>query len=1269
MTNPTLRTALARRTLAAAFVVIALALSGVGYWYYRSQAQAIHQSNYEDIAAIAKMKAGQIAQWRNERILDVSREANSPTLIAALGKIAEHGETPEVRERVMKMLAIARNGATYANTIVLSPSGQVLFSTGDGPVSIDAATQRAVEAARANPGGVLSDFFRTPEGDVDIDAVEAVRDAGGSVLGFIILRSRAADYLYPLIQSWPTPSRSAETLLVERDGEDVVFLNDLRHRSKTALSFRLSSKKTELPAVQAVLGRRGMFDGKDYRNIEVVADLGAIPGSPWFLVAKVDREEIMAEARYRAISTGIVVGTFVLLLSLATAFAYTWQHARLFRKLFESERHERETQGLYRATLYSIADGVLTTDTSGRLLEMNAVAERLTGWTEAEARGKPLDKVFVIINHATRATVPNPVTTVLRNGTVVGLANHTVLIARDGTECSIADSAAPIFDESGAVRGVVLVFSDVTERERAAAELLASLHDLKTLKNAVDEHAIVAITNPQGLITFVNDKFCAISKYSREELLGQDHRILNSGFHPKEYFRNLWETIGQGRVWKGKLRNREKDGTFYWLDTTIVPFLDAEGKPYQYVAIRTDITAHKQAQAELMASLEELNRLKAAVDEHAIVDITEAQGQTISLSDKSNVLSKYSRGELLGKSVAITDPHGQITYINDKFCALSKYSREELIGHDHRILKSGFHPKEFFRDLWETISQGRVWKGEVKNRAKDGTFYWLDTTIVPFLDTEGKPYKYVAIRTDITARKQVEEALKESEAFSVSIRDSLTEHLAVLDAQGVIIAVNRAWQRFAEQNGSQELAVNSRGLNYLTVCEKAAGFPNGEEAAAARDGIRAVLAGTKKEFSMDYPCSSPNEQRWFQMHVTPLRDPRKGVVIAHLDITKRKQADDALKQAKQAAEAANQAKDQFIAVLSHELRTPLTPVLATVSALQTQEELPADLKTDMELILRNVEMEAALIDDLLDVTRISRGKIVLQHETVDVHGCLKTALEICRKEIQEKRLEIRSEFQAAQHQVWADPARLMQVFWNLLKNAIKFTPDDGRITLRTQNVGDRVQIEIADTGIGIEPEVMPRIFNLFEQGEQSKIRQFGGLGLGLHIARAVVELHAGRLTAFSEGKDKGATFTVELATIAPQEKPAPSAPSVVPQERPLKILLVEDHLDTLQCLTKLLGKWGHTVTPAENVRTAQVLADTQEIDLLISDLGLPDGSGLDVMRHVKERSGIPGIALSGFGTDEDIRQSRDAGFAEHLVKPVNIVALRTAIQKVAFAGA
>jgi len=245
------------------------------------------------------------------------------------------------------------------------------------------------------------------------------------------------------------------------------------------------------------------------------------------------------------------------------------------------------------------------------------------------------------------------------------------------------------------------------------------------LRTALDEHAIVATTDPQGKITFVNDKFCAVSQYSRAELLGQDHRVINSGHHPKSFFRNLWATISRGQPWHGEIRNRAKDGSFYWVDTTIVPLLDVTGKPRQYMAIRALITERKKAEADLRASTQEVIDLKTALDQHAIV--------------------------------AITDAEGKITYVNDKFCAVSKYSREELIGQDHRIINSGYHPQSFFRDLWGAITQGRIWRGEIKNKAKDGTFYWVDATIVPFLNQEGKPWQYVAIRADITERKRAEE--------------------------------------------------------------------------------------------------------------------------------------------------------------------------------------------------------------------------------------------------------------------------------------------------------------------------------------------------------------------------------------------------------------------------------------------------------------------------------------------------------------------------------
>src|ERR1700722_9674926 len=259
--------------------------------------------------------------------------------------------------------------------------------------------------------------------------------------------------------------------------------------------------------------------------------------------------------------------------------------------------------------------------------------------------------------------------------------------------------------------------------------------ELADLQFALDQHAIVAVTDVQGTISYVNDKFCSISQYSKDELIGQNHRMLNSGYHSKEFFQQMYHTIANGKVWHGEIKNRAKDGSAYWVATTIVPTLNTEGKPQQYVAIRADITERKLAKEAVKESL--------AMSENAIKE----------LADQKFALDQHS-------IVAVTDVQGTITYVNEKFCAISQYSKDELIGQNHRILNSGHHPKDFFQQMYGTITGGAVWHGEIKNRAKDGSLYWVDTTIVPFLDPKGRPRQYVAIRTDITERKVAEERIQ-----------------------------------------------------------------------------------------------------------------------------------------------------------------------------------------------------------------------------------------------------------------------------------------------------------------------------------------------------------------------------------------------------------------------------------------------------------------------------------------------------------------------------
>ncbi|MBA2744189.1 MAG: response regulator, partial [Chthoniobacterales bacterium] len=368
---------------------------------------------------------------------------------------------------------------------------------------------------------------------------------------------------------------------------------------------------------------------------------------------------------------------------------------------------------------------------------------------------------------------------------------------------------------------------------------------------------------------------------------------------------------------------------------------------------------------------------------------------------------------------------------------------------------------------------------------------------------------------------------------------------------------------------------------------------------------------------------------------------------------------------------ANAAKDQFLALLSHELRNPLSPVIAMVGELEASAPDSPEVRRALEVIRRNVELEARLIDDLLDVTRIAKGKLQLSFENVSVHEILQRAYEICREEIFSKNIKVEFRLRAEKVHVEGDPARLQQVFWNLMKNSVKFTPQDGRIVVETFNpIPDEIEISIMDTGIGIEPEKISKIFNAFEQGQSSITRRYGGLGLGLAISKAMVEAHDGTISVASEGKERGATFTVMLRVVAAPDpnavhhlRPADSGETrATPQQQSARLLVVDDHHDTCVGMKMILERRGYQVTVANSANEAVERANAEDFDLLISDIGLPDRSGYELMQELHANKGLRGIALSGFGMENDVSRARAAGFSEHLTKPINFERLEQAIQ-------
>src|SRR5258705_1296068 len=495
------------------------------------------------------------------------------------------------------------------------------------------------------------------------------------------------------------------------------------------------------------------------------------------------------------------------------------------------------------------------------------------------------------------------------------------------------------------------------------------------------------------------------------------------------------------------------------------------------------------------------------------------------------------------------------------------------------------------------------------------------------------------------------------EQFHILV-DSVEEYaIYLLDPNGNVITWNTGAQKI--KGYSKEEIIGKNFTSFYTADDVAAGKPQRNLREASRRGyIRDQGLRVRKDGSTFEA----------EVVITALRDDTekiRGFSKVTRDITDQIRARE-FEAEKIAAQKASKAKDDFLAALSHELRTPLTPALAAATYLEDNaEKLPPEFAEDVEIIKRNVQLQARLIDDLLDLTRIARGKLHLELEDCEVHTIIENAIEMADSAIAAKQLNVSTQLEAKEYHILADCIRLQQVFWNLINNAVKFTSQGGQITIRTSNdKSKRFHFEITDTGIGIEPQRLASLFQPFEQADPSVSRQFGGLGLGLAISKRLVDLHNGKIEGESRGRSFGATFKVTLDTL-PQGSAAIGLNNRVggKTSKPQRILLVEDHQDTRRTLSRLLTHFGHNVVTAGNVEGALDIMGSNNIDVVLCDVGLPDGSGYEVAAHARAKGHIKAIGLTGFGTEQDVQRSKEAGFDFHLVKPINFQELQTVLDQ------
>ena len=724
-----------------------------------------------------------------------------------------------------------------------------------------------------------------------------------------------------------------------------------------------------------------------------------------------------------------------------------------------------------------------------------------------------------------------------------------------------------------------------------------------------------------------------------------------------------------------------RSGAVCWIEARGKLFVDDRGTPERMAGVCMDITERKK--------LEEVHARLAAVVEFsddAIVSKS-LDGIVATWNKGAERMFGYSAAEMIGKSITALIPPD---YLSEEPRILDRVRRGEIV---------------------EPFESVRL--------RKDGTLIHVSLTVSPIKDQSGRIIGASKIARDITERRKSEQErehllaseqlarakAEEAEYRARFLAEASASLTSTLDYETTLGNVSRAavpgiadWcvVHLLQPDG----AIRAVATAHFDPAKIAAAQQLQERYPEDPDslfGVPAVLRSGKSLLYPEIPDDLLSSLARDDQHLAILRRlDFKSALIVPLIAGQRTLgaitlvaaesgrqfseadlpfAEDLGARAAAAAEnarlyheirLANAAKDHFIAVLSHELRTPLNPVLMTVTDLERDETVPANVREQMTIVRRNVELEARLIDDLLDSTRIANGKLQLQRTGVDARELLDRAVAIAEGDARAKDVSLEVTTCDTPCLVYGDPARVQQIFWNLVKNGVKFTAPGGWVRIRCEVVpGGMVRITVQDNGVGIAPEDLGRIFNAFDQGNTTGAHRFGGLGLGLAISKALAVMHEGTLTACSEGHGRGATFTVEL----PSAREAPAKPIVpLPPHRPrraLRLLVVEDHEATSSVMARLLSGRGYKVSVAGSLKEAIEILAGDEIDVLISDLGLPDGSGYELMKKVREERQLSGIALSGYGTPADVELSREAGFSAHLTKPIDIDKLDREIQALA----
>ena len=837
-------------------IIFALTLVAGLWFFFQRQSQEIYTKKSDELKSIATLKVNQIIQWRHERISDAKIYTSDLILSHVTQSLVANPDDSIALNQLKIIFATFIEHEGYANVFLTTADGNVICSVEEMP-KINAQTKDAIKLAGSEKQTVFGEIFVEQDtNQVYLDVVSPIINDNGSITFFLGLRINPEEQLFPIIQSWPTPSQSAETLILRKDGDHIVFLNNLRHNPAKPLTLIVPLSETNVPAVQAAMGTTGTFEGIDYRGVQVLSEIIPIEDSNWYMISKVDKSEILAEIQNLENYVFFMMAISILFAIAFAAYIYNYRQHTLYRNLFNAESQQVEAQEETRTTLYSIGDGVITTDALGMITRINPVAEQLTGWSEKEALGKPLLEVFKIINENTRLEVENPVVHVLREGLIVGLANHTLLIDKDGVERPIADSGAPIRNKNGEIIGVVMVFRDQT-KERAAQKERMLLSD--TISASLNE---IYIFDANTLhFRFVNKSALNNLGYTLNQINQLTPLDLKPEYTLKSYHALIQDLL-DGKKEKEVFETVQKrsNGTVYPVEVHLQLIQHESEKVF--LAVIQDITEKKKAQTKIRDTEEQYSHLFTEMDEGFAV-------HQIVLDDAGNAVDYI------------------FLDVNPAFEKLTGLKKENLIGHP--VTEVMPNTEQYWIETYGRVALERIAVKFENYAAELGKWYSVSAF-------SPKAKQFATIFVDITERKKNEKMILESEQKFRSLFETMAQGVIYQNADGTINLANKAALQMLGLSKDQLLGRTSYDPRWQAIHEDGTVFP-GEEHPA----MQAFTTGKEiRNIVMGVYSPQRGSHVWININAIPQFHPGENkpfqIFTTLEDITEQKQIEKKLKQ-------------------------------------------------------------------------------------------------------------------------------------------------------------------------------------------------------------------------------------------------------------------------------------------------------------------------------------------------------------------------------------